>query len=70
MSATRSGSRGAGTGTGGGGYACAFVAARGCVSSRREEEPTGAQVAELAVQGRHLLQEDGPLGVAHLVPSF
>lgn len=36
----------------------------------RQEEPAGAAVAELAVQGRHLLQEDRPLGVAHLVSAF
>jgi hypothetical protein len=33
----------------------------------REEDAARAEVAELAVQGRHLLQEDRPLGVAHLV---
>lgn len=63
MGAPCSGSRGTGAGTGGGG-ACA------CVSCRREEEPAGAQVAELAVQGRHLLQEDRPLGVTHLVSTL
>lgn len=68
MGAPPSGSRGAGAGTGEGGV-CAFVA-RGCVSCRREEEPAGAQVAELAIPGRHLLQEDRPLGVTHLVSTL
>jgi hypothetical protein len=34
-----------------------------------EEEPAGAAVAELTVQGRHLLQEDRTMGVAHLVSA-
>jgi hypothetical protein len=46
---------------------------RGCGSRTRpgafagEEEPAGAAVTELAVQGRDLLQADRPMGVAHLV---
>jgi hypothetical protein len=39
---------------------------RGCVPYLQEEEPARAQVAELAIQGRHLLQEDRLLGVTHL----
>jgi hypothetical protein len=59
----------------GGGWGGAVAAPRGGsrggaepeVPRRREEEPPRPEVSELPVQGRHLLQEDRAMGVAHLV---